>query len=140
MAIRIQKPYHHSTVPSSGNGGKMHQTTPRRSMRPPAALLVISMGVALTGCGEAATTKVEVPVRIAPENDRDIVVLIPQGRTVKVSNCSHGWCQVSWHGQKGYALAKNFSIPRLANGTTETEPVADQYEQDDNDEPDDTTN
>ena len=56
-------------------------------MRLPAALLLIGMGAALGGCGEAATAKVEVPVRIAPENDREIVVLIPQGSAVKISKC-----------------------------------------------------
>ena len=73
---------------------------------------------------------VEVPVRTAPENDREILVLIPQGSAVKISKCSHGWCQVSWHGQTGYALAKNFLVAGLEHGTTHADFDADQSEQD----------
>jgi uncharacterized protein YraI len=102
----------------------------RRSIRLPAALLLIGMGAALGGCGEAATARVEVPMRTAPENDREIVVLIPQGSAVKISKCSHGWCQVSWHGQTGYALAKNFLVAGLEHDTTHADFDADQSEQD----------
>jgi uncharacterized protein YraI len=113
-------------------GGEMPRvrTAARRSMRLPAALLLIGMGAALGGCGEAATAKVEVPLRTAPENDREIVVLIPQGSAVKISKCAHGWCQVSWHGQKGYALAKNFIVAGLERGTTHADFDADQSDQD----------
>ena len=115
-----------------------NQTAPGRFMRPVAALLLVGVGAALLGCGEAATAKVEVPLRTAPANDGEIMALIPPGSAVKVSKCSHGWCQVAWREQKGYALAKNFSVAAPANSTTETGfDSADQYRQDDNDGSDD---
>ena len=100
-------------------------------MRTPAALLLIAISATLAGCSETATAKVEVTLRSTAGNDGKIVAFIPKGSAMKVSKCSHGWCQVSWNGHQGYALAKNFSVPALANSTTET--GADDDKQDDGD-------
>jgi uncharacterized protein YraI len=105
-------------------------------MRLPAALLLIGIGAVLSRCSEAATTKMDARLRTAPGNDRQIVTLIPRGSVVKLSKCAHGWCQVSWHGQTGYALAKNFGIAGLASSATETASDADEYGPDDNEESD----
>jgi len=98
------------------------QPAPKRSPPPHAALLLLGIGinVALSGCGEAAKAKVELTLRTAPGNDGEIVVLIPQDSVVKVSNCSHGWCRISWHGQTGYALAKNLSVIGLTDSATDS--------------------
>jgi len=90
-------------------------------MRSPVALLLVAIGAALSGCGEAATAKVEVPLHTAPENDKKIVAVVPAGSAVKISKCSRGWCQVSWHGQNGYALAKNFSATGLEDSAADAD-------------------
>ena len=76
----------------------------------PAVFLFVALTVTLLGCGESATSKIEVTLRKAPNRESNIVTRIPQGSAVKLSKCSHGWCQVSWNGQQGYAFAKNFIV------------------------------
>jgi hypothetical protein len=78
--------------------------------RLPAILLSVALAVSLLGCGESAISKIEVTLRNAPNQESNIVTRIPQGSVVSLSKCSHGWCQVSWNGQQGYAFAKNFIV------------------------------
>lgn len=109
----------------------LRPTRLKQPMRPPAALLLVGIGAALSGCDEAAKAKVEAALRSAPDNDGEIVTLIPQGSAVKVNKCSHGWCQVSWNGRQGYALAKNFVLAGPPNNTTETGADGDENNQGD---------
>ncbi len=82
----------------------------------PAVLLSVALAVMLVGCDESATSKIEVTLRNAPSQESNIVAQIPQGSAVKLSKCSHGWCQVSWNGQQGYAFAKNFIVSGAQTG------------------------
>lgn len=93
------------------------------------------IGAVLACCGEAATAKMEVPLRTGPATDREVVLLIPKGSTVKLGQCAHGWCKVSWQGQNGYVLAKNFAVAGLQNGS-ETDPDVNKFKQDDEAEDD----
>jgi uncharacterized protein YraI len=94
------------------NDGEMPQALidPESTVRRPAVFLFVVLAAALLGCSESATSKIEVTLRKAPGRGSDIVTRIPQGSAVTLSKCSHGWCQVSWNGQHGYAFAKNFIV------------------------------
>jgi hypothetical protein len=83
---------------------------PEPSVRRPAVFLYVILAATLLGCGESATSKIEVTLRNAPSRESDIVTRIPQGSTVRLSKCSHGWCEVSWNAKQGYAFAKNFVV------------------------------
>lgn len=50
----------------------------------------------------------ETNLRKAPGTDGEILTRIPKGTTVEVGDCRNGWCRVSWNGQDGYAIARNF--------------------------------
>jgi uncharacterized protein YraI len=97
-------------------------------------LLLCGIGFALAACGEAATAKLDAPLRKSPGTDREIVTLVPRGSAVKLSGCAHGWCEVSWQGQKGYALAKNFVTAGQENRSTERSADEDQFKQEDGSE------
>jgi len=106
----------------------------RQFMRLSPVILLTTCCVALSACGEAAKAKTDVTLRSAPENDGVIVARIPQDSAVTVSKCAHGWCQVSWRGQRGYALAKYFS---LAGSAADADLDSDQRMQDDEEGADD---
>jgi uncharacterized protein YraI len=96
--------------------------------------LLCGIGFVLAACGEAATAKVDVALRKSPGTDHQIVTLVPRGSAVKLSGCAHGWCEVSWQGQKGYALAKSFVTAGQENRSTETSSDEDQFKQEDGSE------
>ncbi len=73
-------------------------------------LLLAVAALALAQCGERATATGEVKLYTAPAASSASAGLIPRGAAVKLSNCSNGWCEVSWNGQRGYALAKAFRV------------------------------
>jgi hypothetical protein len=52
----------------------------------------------------------ETNLRKAPRTDSEILTVIPKGITVEVGDCRGGWCRVSWNGQDGYAIGRNFGI------------------------------
>jgi hypothetical protein len=65
--------------------------------------------------GSAAVTA-SVNLRSGPGTDSEIVTTIPAGSTVRVTGCSGEWCEVTWNGRSGYAIARNLTIgaPRQA--------------------------
>lgn len=67
------------------------------------------------GCASAKPAKVsaDVNLRKAPNTDSEILTLIPKGTKVDVGKCTNGWCQVSWNGQEGFAIAKNLGMARV---------------------------
>src|SRR5258708_4715697 len=67
--------------------------------------------------GSAAVTA-SVNLRSGPGTDSEIITTIPAGSTVRVTGCSGEWCEVTWNGRSGYAIARNLSIgaPRQAGG------------------------
>ncbi len=105
------------TGPVEGDS-EMHQAAvePERIVRVTAVLLSFALTVTLLGCGESATSKIEVALRKAPNSESNIVTRVPQGSVVSLSKCSHGWCRVSWNGQQGYAFAKNFIVSGTQTG------------------------
>jgi hypothetical protein len=57
-----------------------------------------------------------VNLRSGPGTDQEIIATIPAGSRVRVDGCTGEWCEVTWNGQSGYAIARNLSIgaPRQA--------------------------
>jgi len=57
-----------------------------------------------------------VNLRSGPGTDQEIITTIPAGSTVRVTSCTGEWCEVTWNGRSGYAIARNLSIggPRQA--------------------------
>src|SRR5215831_9299087 len=64
----------------------------------------------------SAAVIANVNLRSGPGTDSDVVTTIPAGSTVRVTSCSGEWCEVTWNGRSGYAIARNLSIgaPRQA--------------------------
>ena len=98
-------------------------------MRRLAVVMFIAASAALCSCSDAAKSKVDAVLRSAPASDGKIVARIPQGSSVRVSKCSHGWCEVSWQGKSGFALAKNFSAEASPNNAAEPEADDDEMRQ-----------
>ena len=72
------------------------------------------------------TTTAETNLRKAPRADGEVLALIPKGMRVEVGDCRDGWCRVSWNGQDGYAIGRNFGIaaaPRWANVSVAVRPT-----------------
>jgi len=82
--------------------GAMQAPTPRAPVR-------------AAGAGTAAVIAT-VNLRSGPGTDQEIITTIPAGSTIRVASCSGEWCEVTWNGQSGYAIARNLSIgaPRQA--------------------------
>lgn len=66
------------------------------------------------GCASAKPAKVsaDVNLRKAPNTDSEILTLIPKGTKINVLRCAGGWCQVSWNGHEGFAIARNLGMAR----------------------------
>jgi len=73
------------------------------------AAMVASLSVVCATARPLATAA-DTNLRQAPGTDSEKLALIPKGARVEVGNCSNGWCQVSWNGQNGYALARNVGM------------------------------
>jgi SH3 domain-containing protein len=71
---------------------------------------------ARTARAGAASVVAAVNLRSGPGTDQEIITTIPGGSTVQVSGCTGEWCEVTWNGRSGYAIARNLSIgaPRQA--------------------------
>jgi hypothetical protein len=63
-----------------------------------------------------AAVAATVNLRSGPGTDSEIITTIPAGSTVRVTGCSGEWCEVTWNGRSGFAIARNLSIgaPRQA--------------------------
>jgi uncharacterized protein YraI len=79
-----------------------------------AGMLTIQWAVPLAA-KPIATTR-ETNLRKAPGTGSEILALIPKETTVEVSDCRNGWCRVSWNGQGGYAIARNFDTASALRG------------------------
>ena len=64
----------------------------------------------------SAAVTATVNLRSGPGTDQEIITTIPAGSTVRVTSCSGEWCELTWNGRSGYAIARNLSIgaPRQA--------------------------
>jgi uncharacterized protein YgiM (DUF1202 family) len=51
-------------------------------------------------------------LRTSPATTSAVLAMIPKGTLIEVGKCSNGWCQTSYNGQDGYAIAVNLGIAR----------------------------
>ena len=89
-----------------------------------AAILAV-LGVDLAAA-KPATVAADVNLRKGPGTDSEIISLISKGTMVEVSNCTNGWCQVSWNGQDGYSIATNLGLG--GPSPVRRRPAADEYD------------
>ena len=69
-----------------------------------------------SGRARSAAVVSSVNLRSGPGTDQEVIATIPAGSKVRVDGCTGEWCEVTWNGQSGYAIARNLSIgaPRQA--------------------------
>jgi hypothetical protein len=63
--------------------------------------------LALSATSVAATPAYvlsNVNLRSGPATTNDVVVLIPAGSVVEASNCTDGWCAVTWQDKNGFTI------------------------------------
>jgi uncharacterized protein YraI len=72
-----------------------------------AILTILPIGYALA---KPATVSADVNLRKAAGTDGEVIALIPKGSKVEVGRCTDGWCQVTWNGHDGYAIARNLGL------------------------------
>jgi hypothetical protein len=81
--------------------------------------LIGSGSIALAKPGYVITT---VNLRAAPGTTNAIVAKIPGGSRIEASNCTGGWCAVTWQDKKGFAIQTALDLsgrmppPRQAYG------------------------
>jgi uncharacterized protein YraI len=59
--------------------------------------------------GRTAAVTANVNLRSGPGTDSEIITTIPAGSTVRLASCSAEWCEVTWNGRGGYAIARSLS-------------------------------
>ena len=112
-AAAVITPGHAQQSPPAPGQEFVPGTTPQDgpAAQPPASRAPIRAARA----GSAAVTAA-VNLRGGPGTDQEIIATIPAGSSVRVTSCSGEWCEVTWNGRSGYAIARNLSIgaPRQA--------------------------
>jgi uncharacterized protein YraI len=84
-----------------------------RAAAPPAAAAP-SAGAARARAGglrhtavKPALVRTNVHLRSGPGTNAEIVATIPGGSTVRVGACNGEWCEVTWNGRRGFAIAQS---------------------------------
>jgi uncharacterized protein YraI len=101
--------------------------TPIRLVLSAAALLIVSSASASAAPAFVLTN---VNLRSGPATTNDIVVLIPAGSMVDASNCTDGWCAVTWQDKTGFAIQTALDTsgrPRMRYGAPEPYDVDPSY-------------
>jgi hypothetical protein len=105
--------------------GHAQQSPPAAGLEPgpgaspqdgPATQAPTSRAPARAARARSAAVAATVNLRSGPGTDSEIITTIPAGSTVRVTGCSGEWCEVTWNGRSGYAIARNLSTgaPRQA--------------------------
>jgi uncharacterized protein YraI len=74
------------------------------------ALLAVMPGLA-NGSERVAYTIGAVKLRIGPSQTGRTMTTIPAWSMVSVGACGSGWCEVTYHGQHGFAATRYLSAP-----------------------------
>jgi uncharacterized protein YraI len=85
------------------------------------AFLTASLFAGLSACSAPGIVTAPVKLQQAPAVESEVLATIPRGSTVKVKDCTNGWCRVSWNGRDGYTLTKNLRIGGFERRTTDTD-------------------
>jgi hypothetical protein len=112
-AAAIAAPGHAQQSPPAAGPGPVPSATPQDG---PATQAPLSQGPARAARPRSAAVAATVNLRSGPGTDSEIITTIPAGSTVRVTDCSGEWCEVTWNGRSGYAIARNLSMgaPRQA--------------------------
>jgi hypothetical protein len=60
--------------------------------------------------GRTAAVKAKVNLRNGPGPYSEIITTISVESRVRITGCSGEWCELTWNGRCGYAVARNISI------------------------------
>jgi uncharacterized protein YraI len=82
-------------------------------------LLTVGLAAIAAGCSDPGIVAVQTELRQAPAAQSKILAVIPKGGAITVSDCSNGWCHVSWNGRDGYILTKSVRFTESARNTPE---------------------
>jgi uncharacterized protein YgiM (DUF1202 family) len=85
----------------------LHDNPVRRTS---AFLVVVCVCAVLSECSDATIVVVKSRLQRAPAKESEVLATIAKGSTVKIAQCSNGWCRASWNGRDGYILTKNLRI------------------------------
>jgi hypothetical protein len=112
-AAAIAAPGHAQQSPPATGPEPVPSASPQEG---PATQAPASQGPARAARARSAAVAATVNLRSGPGTDSEIITTIPAGSTVRVTGCSGEWCEVTWNGRSGYAIARNLSIgaPRQA--------------------------
>src|SRR5258708_2943958 len=114
-AAALPAPGHAQQSPPGGGPEPVPSATAQDG---PATQAPTSQAPARTARARSAAVAATVNLRSGPGTDSEIVTTIPAGSTVRVTGCSGEWCEGTWNGRSGYAIARNLSMgaPRQAGG------------------------
>jgi uncharacterized protein YraI len=65
----------------------------------------VLLGTATGALAKPAYATSTVNLRAAPGTTSEIVAKIPGGSRFEAGECSEGWCEVTWQGKSGFAIA-----------------------------------
>jgi len=92
--------------------------------------LTFAVCTALAGCSKIGVAIVKTRLQAAPASDSEIFATIPKGSSIKVDDCTNGWCHATWNGRDGYILTKHLRIgAATSEGTDRDEPRSDESPQ-----------
>ena len=112
-AAAVTVPGHaQQTPPAAGQEGAPNASPPEG----PATGAPTTQAPVRSGRARSAAVIANVNLRSGPGTDQEIIATIPAGSRVRVDGCTGEWCEVTFNGQSGYAVARNLSIgaPRQA--------------------------
>jgi len=95
------------------------------------ALQTASVAAILAGCSDPGIVTVQSDLQEAPSAHSKVMAMIPKGSPISVSDCSNGWCQVTWNGRSGYILTKSIHLTEGAQRSVEGSNQPSPYNEDD---------
>ena len=67
---------------------------------------IFTLVPAVCAMAKPITITADTNLRSSPGTSSPVLTLIPKGTSIEVGKCSNGWCQTSFNGQDGYAIAQ----------------------------------
>jgi len=107
-AVTIASPGHAQQDPDFGQAPPPGVSRPGQEVIPPDGRP--PRRIARPRGGGTAVAAANVNLRSGPGTDSEILANIPAGSAVRVGECEGEWCEVTWNGQSGYAIARNLNL------------------------------
>jgi uncharacterized protein YraI len=106
-ALAQQEPPTVEQSPAASGPSTSQQGASPSDVAPPGSLPPRSAIEAVPGSSTRfAVITANVHLRSGPSTDAGVLVTIPAGSRVEVTDCSE-WCMVTWKAQSGFAIARN---------------------------------